>query len=74
VQVSVCRLLKVAEKGKPETGSEISPQHRLVEVTCRVADGEYGLGAEVIGEPLAAISSADASEVVTIVSFYSYTA
>ena len=49
LQVTVCQLLKLGEKGKTGTAIEISPQHRLVEVSFRVADGEYVLGAEVIG-------------------------
>ena len=48
-QVTVCQLLKLGEKGKIGTAKEVSPQHRLVEVSCRVADGEYVLGAELIG-------------------------
>lgn len=49
VQVSVCQLLKLTVKWKPDSASEISPQHRLVEVVCRVADGEFSRGAKVIG-------------------------
>lgn len=52
LQVTVVNLLRILDRGDLESAVAVSPDHRLVEVTCRVQGGSYMAGVEAIGNTL----------------------